>query len=395
MVGLRILVPLDDSFQAQRVLDYVRALAVSTDGIVKLVRITDIEDETSFNSLARNAERLADAGVSVEWDVISGVDAETGIQQAMTAWQPTLLALASTRASGLDRWLNGSVAEKVVKFAHVPVLVVPPGAQHAPARSECARILVPLDGSSSADDAHRVVLALADMMPVETVVMRAARGETDASARAIVERAGELDVDAIAMSTRGQPVASVFERAVVPLILVGPKALSDAQAAQIRLGAAVRTEDKHHVGEVHRVIVDLGQQALVGVVVLGRGELARDVLVPLDFVESVGNDGVRLTLRELDALPDFTFNEFVTPPATWGLPVAEREHKRLSASQQEITHETHLTEPGGELGHVDGVEADLETGRLRAFWVRRDGVFRQDTRIPVEWVHDLSDAKHG
>jgi hypothetical protein len=199
-----------------------------------------------------------------------------------------------------------------------------------------------------------------------------------------------LDVDAIAMSTRGQPVARVFDHAAVPLILVGPKALSAADAAQIKLGAAVYTDDKHHVGEVHRIIVDLEQQAVVAVVVLGRGELARDVLVPLGFIESAGKNGLRLSLQKLDALPDFTFNAFVTPPETWGLPVAEQEHKRLGANQQEITHETRLTEPGGELAHIDGVEADLETGTLRAFWVRRDGVFGQDARIPVEWVHGLS-----
>ena len=73
--GLRILVPLDDSVQAQRVLAYVTLLATATDGTLYLIRATDVEDQTSFNSLAQNAKRLRLAGVSVEWNVVGGVDA--------------------------------------------------------------------------------------------------------------------------------------------------------------------------------------------------------------------------------------------------------------------------------------------------------------------------------
>jgi nucleotide-binding universal stress UspA family protein len=113
--GLRILAPLDDSVQSQRALTYAQALATATGGRLKLLRATDLDDEARVNSLASSANRLQEAGVAVEWTVVSGVDGQTAIREAEATWQPDLLALATTKSSGLDRWLNGSVAEAVVK----------------------------------------------------------------------------------------------------------------------------------------------------------------------------------------------------------------------------------------------------------------------------------------
>ena len=95
---MRILVPLDDSLQAQRVLAYVKVLARTTHGKLKLIRATDVEDETSFNSLEQNAAHLQEDGFSVEWSVIGGVDAETAIHATEAEWQPDLIALASTQS---------------------------------------------------------------------------------------------------------------------------------------------------------------------------------------------------------------------------------------------------------------------------------------------------------
>ena len=48
---------------------------------------TDIEDDTSFNSLAENTARMRYEGASVEWSVRSGVDALTAIMDEAAVWQ--------------------------------------------------------------------------------------------------------------------------------------------------------------------------------------------------------------------------------------------------------------------------------------------------------------------
>jgi nucleotide-binding universal stress UspA family protein len=428
-LAMRLLVPLDDSLQAQRVLALVVPLAERTGARVKLIRATDLDDDARFNSLERNAQRLGDAGVSVEWSVLRGVDAETAIYTTETEWQPDLIALASTKSSGLDRWLNGSVTERIVQSASTPVLVVPPALERPLIREQSARILVPLDGSAFAEQAVWVAVRLASLIPVQIVVMRAIHDETAAqgareylsdvatkvksalpdcdvvthvvpqgAVNGILEAMRDLDVDAIAMSTRGHHTArhapiggvasEVFDQADVPLILLGPGALFDQHPAEIKLGAQVRSLDKPSVGEVHRVVVNLDQRAVVSIVVLGRGGLSRDVLVPVDYIQSSGDSEVQLglTSAEFDDLPDFAYNEFVTPPATWTSTMPAAEHKRMGAAQHDLTRHTQLIDVDGVVGTVESIEWDPETGGLNALGVRGNGIISQHMRVKPEWV---------
>jgi nucleotide-binding universal stress UspA family protein len=267
--GRRILVPLDDSVQAQRVLAYVRVLAAGSGGELKLIRATDLEDGTSFNSLEQHARRLRDAGFVVEWSVMGGVDAETAILSAEAEWQPDLIALASMKASRFDRWLNGSVSEHVVKLAGAAVLLVPPAWDRPIIQGRSTQVVVPLDGSSSAEQALWVVARLVQEIPTRVVLIRAVPNDTraqgaqeylsrtatkldaalrnaevttrlvaDSAVNAILETARSQDADLIAMTTRAQPsglhalvgdtASEVFARATAPLLLVGPR----AQAAE-------------------------------------------------------------------------------------------------------------------------------------------------------------------
>jgi nucleotide-binding universal stress UspA family protein len=266
--GLRILVPLDDSIQAQRVLRYVRVLVRASDGHVKLVRATDVEDDTSFNSLAANAARMQDAGISVEWSVASGIDATTAITREASEWQPDLIAMSSRSESALDRWLNGSVTDDIVKAAHVPVLVVPPNWVDPAPRNRPVRILVPMDGSRFAEQALGAVVRLAILLTAEVMLVRVVHGEAEVNgandylqrliaefesalpdrrldsrvvhgvpAAAITQAALDLQVDAIAMTTRargglaralsGNTAVTVLEHSQVPLLIFGPHVLME------------------------------------------------------------------------------------------------------------------------------------------------------------------------
>ena len=437
--SLRILVPLDDSIQAPRALTYAQALATATGGRLKLVRATDLDDEARFNSLASHARRLQDAGVAIEWSVVSGVDGQTAIREAESTWQPDLIVLATTMSSDLERWLNGSVAEAVVKSARVPVLLVPRDWDRSLVARGTARILVALDGSTFAERAVDVALHLTTGLPAVFVLVRAIRAEHDrpgaedylqhiaarlesmleepavewrvvveSTATAILDSARELDVDAIAMSTRGHhtahvlsignTAAEVVDRASVPVIVLGPGALAEVGTAQIKLGTDVRTADGVRVGEVHRVVVDMDQQAIVGIVVLGHSVLGRDVLVPLDFIGMATEHEVllRLTRDRVEQLPDFTVREFGTPPPTWtenDLALA-RERARLGATQRDITAGTRVLTDDGDIGRVSQVDFDSETGHLIALWVRADGLVRPRLRVPAEWLRG-ADAHAG
>jgi uncharacterized protein YrrD len=175
---------------------------------------------------------------------------------------------------------------------------------------------------------------------------------------------------------------------------------------QIDIGARVRTRDQGDVGEVHRVVVDVDREEVVSIVVLKGRWLSRDILVPLAYVERADADGVALSLvtDELEQLPDFVYNEFVTPPPTWTfpmpypggavyVPMAQRE--RLGGNEVDLTPGTRVLATDGDLGSVDQIEIDSASGRLDAFWVKRGGLFPHDLRIPAEWVTRLdADGVH-
>ncbi|HZQ99292.1 MAG TPA: universal stress protein [Chloroflexota bacterium] len=440
--------PLDESDQSQRALVYALDLAAATGGQIKLVRASGVEAEAGVDSLARHARDLQDAGfAAVEWSVVEGVDAVTAILDAARAWHPDIIAMATTKRNAIDRWLNDSVTDAVVRAAPAPVLVVPPDwTRPPPAAGRSGRVLVPLDGSPLAERALGSAVRLSALMRVELVLLRAVdagdlrsdsaevavrgaraylrrtaarvrsalpgqrvstRTAVGAASAAIARAALEDDVDAIVMSTHGRgglaravlgsTATAALEQATVPLILLGPGTLAGSTPASIRVRAPVRTGDSHHVGEVHRIVLDLDQRAVVGVVVLGRGPLARDILVPIDFVGRLDEDAVvlRLTSRELDQLPDFAYDQYLTPPPTWTafapfptgpvyVPVVQRKH--LGPTQHDVTPGARVLGSDGEIGRVERVELDPATAEMTAVWVRPGGDPAHELRVPAEWL---------
>ncbi len=75
--------------------------------------------------LKRMADRLAAAGLQVRMELCDGPVAEAILDYAdRTA--ADLIAMSTHGRSGLGRWLMGSVAERVLHAAKVPVLLVRP-----------------------------------------------------------------------------------------------------------------------------------------------------------------------------------------------------------------------------------------------------------------------------
>jgi nucleotide-binding universal stress UspA family protein len=129
----KILVPLDGSKLAARILPQVELLAQCTFGQVTLMTVGDSEtpEVPTAKYLEETAKALKAKGLNVNWVYRTGDPAKEIIAYA-AANKMDLIALASHGASEI-LWVLGSVAEKVISHATVPTLILrvmevkPPG----------------------------------------------------------------------------------------------------------------------------------------------------------------------------------------------------------------------------------------------------------------------------
>lgn len=144
----RILVPLDGSTLADGILAEARALASSLGAGLVLARViepanysraysmTDIgaleagKAEAVADYLKEVAARLEADGCRVQTDVMFG-DPAIAILEHAARVEADIIAMSTHGRSGLDRWLMGSVAEKVLMGSQVPVLLYRAGTEVA------------------------------------------------------------------------------------------------------------------------------------------------------------------------------------------------------------------------------------------------------------------------
>jgi nucleotide-binding universal stress UspA family protein len=175
-----IVAPLDGSELAERALPYVSLLAKAMRARILLVTAWAGQnggfarslghDWRDFRNRAKRyfqgyLEDVAAALVKKRSDVETRVeigDPASKLLAVVRGHEPSLLVMATHGRSGLGRWWYGSVADKLVREAPSPTLVVGPGVLSARATVRpVRRILVPLDGSPIAEEAlpHAVTLA--------------------------------------------------------------------------------------------------------------------------------------------------------------------------------------------------------------------------------------------
>ena len=151
----RILVPLDGSPLAEEVLPYAQELASRLSGAVYLVSVVPLARQlaaTGFTGagaidgvpamdikaiddavaiqmkearayLEGQAQRLQGEGLTVEWDVRQGAVADEIIECAR-ANNIDIIAISSHGRSGVRRLVFGSVSDRVIREAGIPVLVI-------------------------------------------------------------------------------------------------------------------------------------------------------------------------------------------------------------------------------------------------------------------------------
>lgn len=145
----RIVAPLDGSELAEVALESASALATATDGEVLLVRvptlpgyvtaipetagwIPDLLRETALESETYLSERVAAlrrSGINASGEVelvVQGSVAE-GILSYAEKRQADVIVMSTHGRSGVSRWVFGSVAERVLRAADIPVWLVRAG----------------------------------------------------------------------------------------------------------------------------------------------------------------------------------------------------------------------------------------------------------------------------
>ncbi len=171
----KILVPLDGSTRSEGVLPYVRLLARGMNVPVELVRVIDTTQVTAPRTHPNEYFEKVKTSFSGTTDVKHTVELgnPAGIIVDRAAEHPgTLIAMATHGYSGAQRWLLGSVAEKVLHAAKNDLLVVRPAEGSAGGEAPLKTMLVPLDGSEWAEKALPTVSGLATRLQSKVVLVR-------------------------------------------------------------------------------------------------------------------------------------------------------------------------------------------------------------------------------
>jgi len=172
----KLLLPLDGSPLAEQVLQHLPWLATPAD--TELVLVSAIETWRYAVSgsefawvdtlpairagteqyIAAQCQQLQQSGYRVTMHVVEGDAAQTILDLAQTSGADCIVMSTHGR-SGVARWALGSVAERVLHGARMPVFLV--RATTEPRQHKLQTILLPLDGSAVAEQALPEAQALA------------------------------------------------------------------------------------------------------------------------------------------------------------------------------------------------------------------------------------------
>ena len=188
----KMLIPLDGSKTSEKVLPYARHLAGKLKLPVELLAAIDIAEMATHISAerARHLDTMIEDGVRASTNYLRDVAAtfagakvtctvakdraEDTIIEKGDADANLLIAMATHGRSGLNRFLLGSVTEKVLRGSANPLLLIRAN-EDSKATGEAAlkSIIVPLDGSELAESVLPAVASMAKELALEVVLFRA------------------------------------------------------------------------------------------------------------------------------------------------------------------------------------------------------------------------------
>lgn len=187
----RLLVPLDGSKTAEKVLPYTRFIAAKLKLPVEILEAIDVVEiakhlapekvhllDTLVENRTKSSERYLKGvagtlpGANVKCTIEKGIAADVIIENS-AADKSTLVSLATHGRSGIERWLLGSVAEKVLRGATNPMLLIR-ATDEAKTEGEAnlRSIIVPLDGSELAEQVLPTVAEWAKELKLAIILFR-------------------------------------------------------------------------------------------------------------------------------------------------------------------------------------------------------------------------------
>ncbi len=187
----KLLIPLDGSRTSERVLPFARVLAATLKLPVELLEVVDVsafsaaaanEKASYLGALIAEGERECQEhlkmiatefpGSKVSCIVDRGKPAELIIERA-GADKGTLIAMATHGRSGVNRWVMGSVAEKVLRGSESTMFLVRADeAAQLTGTTMFKSIVVPLDGSQLAESVLPTVVEIAKSLDLEVILCR-------------------------------------------------------------------------------------------------------------------------------------------------------------------------------------------------------------------------------
>jgi nucleotide-binding universal stress UspA family protein len=278
-MATKILVPLDGSTLAEQAVSCAtmlarglpaelilfRAVSIPSD-IKEVLDLAELSSEAPITPLVTEAtgyleqvaEQIRRTGLSVNTVVYCGPAADaildyvvqTGVQQ---------IVMATHGYSGVSRWVHGSVAERVLQSASVPVLLVRAG-EHATSASfkplSCRRILVPLDGSAVAEQVLPTATAVAKALGAAVILFRIPAVLTSMS----LAGEGYLPLDSL-IQTANQDAQHYLDRVAATI-----------KAQGVQVSTALQ------IGGVANAIIDYAERCQIDLIAMcthGRTGLAR------------------------------------------------------------------------------------------------------------------------
>jgi nucleotide-binding universal stress UspA family protein len=188
----RMLIPLDGSQVAEQVLPYARCLAKALKIPVELLQVVDLEalrllanpergryidtllsEKVETNKSYLEAIAQSFQGTQVTCFVEKGTPEDIVIELA-AGDKDTLIVMATHGRSGIQRWVLGSVADKVLHGSTNHLFLIRANDQgKAVGEALLKKVIVPLDGSPLAETVLPYVVDLAKKMRLEVVLVRA------------------------------------------------------------------------------------------------------------------------------------------------------------------------------------------------------------------------------
>jgi nucleotide-binding universal stress UspA family protein len=211
--------------------------------------------------LARQAAAVSAQGVAVETVRTEG-EAALGIIERAQAHYADLILLVTHAREGSSRLVHGSVADRVLQEAPVPVLLLRHGEQpiNLFAPEQHPQLLLPLDGSALAESVLLRAMALAQQLGATVTLLRSLHlPELQLEARGRPE--GPSEALQRLMATERQAATRYLEQ-------VQQRLHAHGISATLRVTEGSAAED---IAEQARGLANAGQATLIVMATHGRG----------------------------------------------------------------------------------------------------------------------------